>query len=567
MSTKMKAAIAGGGILFVLLLLAVAAFVFVIPRAIVEPTGGRNVSSEEAQRINDNQKEWLKTQPQAGATQGTQQGQALQSDTEAGGSRNPNDRPYANVYFEGEEANPFIDADEDALSTFALDGDTASFEIATYWADVTGTIDPDSVRVEEWVNASPQEYDRTGDEGVALKLDGARTIFPARYTEDAALHYRTLRVGVSMPEPGRTRPPVSVIFVFDGSGSMGTLLRMDRGETGYISALEGAKELAKAIMSTMREGDEAAAIVYQDGASRVSDWRPVDEFEELSGRIDSITDGGSTHVQAGIEMAYGMARTREDGRDVKIVVFTDGVANQGITEVRRLMEQITTESRNKTVVHTIGVALQGNYNDVLLEGLANMGNGVYRYVNDKSGIARFAETEAHLMLEPTIRDARIQVEFNHETVRKYRLMGYENRAVADSDFRDDTLDFGEPAAGRDVTALYEVRMQENAAPGAVLATATLRYRPHDEEKHTEISASITAGELDTAPEDAAQGLRRAAAVGLYAEIAKGTRWAECTDPGRIKDVLAEAILYGDFDNRLAKLLRDNRNLQDTPCQR
>ena len=575
MSKKTIAIVAGSAA--AVLVLAAAVFIWVIiPRTIIQPAGGQSIGNASVP-VNDGPAVRATIQAQSGNTPATRARGQTQTESnmpastgaqaEAGGSKNPNDRPYANVYFQGEEANPFIDADEDNLSTFALDGDTASFDIASHWAAGTAAIDPESVRVEEWVNAVPQQYDRTGQDGVVLMLDGARTIFPERYTEDAAPHYRTLRVGVSMPQPSVTRPPVSVVFVIDASGSMGQAMWATPDEPDPISGLRGAKELAKATIATMREGDEAAVVVYGESAHIVADWAPAGNLDDLKRHLEDIRIGGSTYLQAGIQRAYEMTLTREPGRDVKIVVISDGVANQGITGAPRLMEQITTESKSKTVVHTIGVGLQSTYNDVMLEGLANLGNGVYRYVNDTGEIDQFAQSDAHLLLEPTIRDARIQVEFNPGTVRKYRLMGYENRAVADSDFRIDTLNFGEPAASRDVTALYEVRMQEDTDPAAVLATATLRYRPHDQEQHTEISASITAGGVDTPPENAAPALRRAAAVGLYAETAKATRWAACTEPARIKEVLGEVSLDGKFDTQMAQLIQNYPNLQPPPCQR
>ena len=237
-------------------------------------------------------------------------------------------------------------------------------------------------------------------------------------------------------------------------------------------------------------------------------------------------------MEDGIRKAYQMAETElQAGRAVKIVVLSDGVGNIGRTDPAQILDQIGEQSRRGAALHTIGIGFWHNYNDVMMEALSNWGNGTYSYITTREELQNFQQNAAQGMLRETVRDARVQVEFNENAVEQYRLIGYENRAVADEDFRDDSLDFGEPAFNRDITALYEVKLNPDAAGSDLVATATVRWRNQDEEQHTETSASITAGEMTQPTESASAHLLRTMAIAELAEIMRASFWAQCADPG------------------------------------
>ncbi len=439
---------------------------------------------------------------------------------EAGGSANPNDRPLPLMFFKGHGVNPFIDADEDALSTFALDGDTASYEILGLYLGQRALPPPDAVRVEEFINSLPQDYPAAGG-ALGLHLDAAPSPFGP---ED----YVLLRVGVSNPAPPEERGPVSLIFVVDVSGSMEADNRI--GVAGEVIA--GLVEL-------LGPRDRAALVSYGSRASLVSDFVDGDRREEIASAARALATGGSTYAEEGLRLAYRLAAADlERGRQARIVLLSDGVANVGATGPESILELVDVQAQRNAALTSIGVGISGNYNDVLLEALANRGNGTYHYLADRAAADRFLEESAQGVFTETARDARIQLEFNPATVRKYRLIGYENRAVSDEDFRDDSLDFGEPGFARDVTALYELRLQEGAAPDAALATARLRWLNPSSGRPVEIEEGITVAAIAAEIGAASPHFRQTAAAAEFAELLRTSYWAQCGSLDAVSELLA-----------------------------
>ena len=428
------------------------------------------------------------------------------------------------VYFEGSGVNPFVDADEDALSTFALDGDTASYEVAQLYLETYGLPVPDSVRVEEWVNAFPGGYEGTND-GLALRLDGMESPFG----ED---DYRLMRVGVVAERPEGVRDPVSLIFVVDVSGSME---QDDR--------LGVAKSVIHGLVERLQGVDRVGLVTYGDEGRVDHPMTYVSETKGFLRAVDDMLGQGSTHVEQGITVAYDVAAGEmklEVGRSVRVVVLSDGVGNLGRTGPDSVLELVDKTAQRGAALTTVGVGVEGNYNDVMLEALANRGNGTYHYVRGHEHVDRFLGDHAESVFRDVARDARIQVEFMPDVVRKYRLIGYENRAVADSSFRDDTLDFGELGFARDVTALYEVRLEEDSDPDAELAVVRLRWRDSETGRVEEIESAVTVGEVSGLVADAPHELVRAAVVAEVAELMKLSYWAQCASPEDALEVLEEA---------------------------
>ena len=463
------------------------------------------------------------------------QAQPASGRPEAGGENNPNDAALPLVYFEGSGVNPFVDADEDALSTFALDGDTASYEVAHLYLETYGLPVPDSVRVEEWVNAFPGGYDGT-DDGLALRLDGMVSPFG----ED---DYRLLRVGVVAERPGDEREPVSLIFVVDVSGSMAS---DDR--------LGVAKQVIRGLVDRLQGTDRVGLVTYGDTGSVAFRMTYVSETDDFLDAVDELVPGGSTYVEEGIRMSYVLASDEMDmdmGRNVRVVVFSDGVGNLGETGADSVLELVDKKAQRGAALTTVGVGVEGNYNDVMLEALANRGNGTYHYVRGHEHVDRFLRDHAESVFRDVARDARIQVEFMPDVVRKYRLIGYENRAVADSSFRDDTLDFGEIGFARDVTALYELRLEEDTDLDAEMAVVRLRWRDSETGRVEEIESAVTAREVSGSVSDASHELVRAAVVAEVAELMKLSYWAQCSVPEDALDVLEDA---GSGDEHTAEFL-------------
>ena len=456
---------------------------------------------------------------------------------EAGGTDNPNDGAYPLTYYEHYGVNPFIDADEDRLSTFALDGDTASYEILKQYLRDGHLVEPDAVRVEEYVNSLPQGYP-AADTALGLNLDAG----PAPFGDEG---YVLLRVGVSNPAPTDDRDPVSLVFVVDVSGSMDADNRLGL-----------AKEVIYGISEQMIPGDRAAIVTYANEVRVARDFTDGDNVRDIASTARQLRPGGGTYAEAGLTLGYDLAADEmRRGRKVRLVLLSDGVANVGNTGPDFILRVVDDYAQRNATLTTIGVGITGNYNDVLMEVLANRGNGTYHYLANREAAARFLEESAAGIFTETARDARIQVEFNPDVVRKYRLIGYENRAVADEDFRDDTLDFGEVGFARDVSALYELRLHDDAAVDATIATAYLRWLDPQTREPTELSATITgediAGELSATD----PYFRQTAAAAEFAELLRESFWAQCGDLDAVLTLL-DSVESDLGENRSYRELRD-----------
>ncbi len=456
---------------------------------------------------------------------------------EAGGTANPNDAPLPLMYFDHYGVNPFIDADEDALSTFALDGDTASYAILRQYLRSGSIAPPDSVRVEEYVNSLPQNYPATEDP-LGLHLDAG----PSPFGEPG---YVLLRVGVSNPAPTEERDPVSLIFVVDVSGSMSSDNRLG---------------LAKSIMVDIADrtinGDRIAIVTYADQVMTRLPFTNADNIDDVVAMVRQLRPGGSTYAEAGLTHAYRLAANEMDrGRKVRLVLLSDGVANVGATGPESILKVVDDHAQRNATLTTIGVGISGNYNDVLMEVLANRGNGTYHYVSDQNAADEFLWQSGPGIFTESARDARIQVEFNPTAVRKYRLIGYENRAVADEDFRDDSLDFGEVGFAKDVSALYELRLFDDLDAGATIAQARLRWLDPQSRQPTELEQSIDYGDIADGIGDTDPYFRQAAAVAEFAELLRNSYYAQCNDLDSVAALL-DSVQTELEENRSYHDLRD-----------
>ena len=445
----------------------------------------------------------------------------------------PNDEMLPMMYFEGHAANPFVDADEDALSTFALDGDTGSFQVARLYLNGGRMPPPDSVRVEEWVNSFDQGYQRPR-ECLALSLDGMLSPF-------GESGYRLLRVGVASARPDGPRDPVSLIFVLDISGSM-----------SIDNRLWDAKTLMAGMIERLGHEDRVGLVTYGNVARVDYPLTGARDVGGLLAAMEKLYPDGGTNLSEGIAQAYSLAGDElEAERQVRIVVLSDGVGNIGSSGPDSVLAQVEEYALRGAAVTAIGVGASGNYNDAMMEALANRGNGTYHYVSGDEGIADFVNQRVETVFRDVARDARVQVEFDPTVVRKWRLIGYENRTVADGDFRDDRMDFGEPGFARDVTALYELRLQEGAGDGDVLGKIYLRWRDAASSEVTEIDADVSVADVSGTASASSPYLRRSAAVAEFAELARRSYWARCgsleavaefLDSVAVEDVSTELLL-------------------------
>lgn len=438
-----------------------------------------------------------------------------------GGATEPNDQPYGDVFFREAGVNPFIDTEDDRFSTFGLEVDTGSFNIVRrYLSD--GHLPPrEAVRVEEIVNAFNFGDAPPAEGDFALSAEGAASPF------GEGRRYKIVRFGVTARAVDvADRPPAILTFVIDVSGSMNRENRL-----GLV------KKALNQLLDNLREDDRVGLVVY--GSRGQVLLEPSTDHEEIRSSIQRLSAGGSTNAEEGLVLAYELADRFSDGEYInRVILCSDGVANVGQTGPESILGRIKGFADNGIELTTVGFGM-GNYNDVLMEQLADTGDGRYAYVDTLDEAKRLFVEELTGTLLTIGSEAKAQVEFNPEVVSRYRLLGYENRDIADERFRDPTVDAGEIGAGLTATAVYEIKLDEGVSrwSKADLATLRVRYRPYGSDKPVEIEHDLRARDLERTWEQASPSLRLASLVAEYAEILKGSYWAKTGD---MNDVLRRA---------------------------
>jgi Ca-activated chloride channel family protein len=425
--------------------------------------------------------------------------------------------PYDGVTYEDPGVNPFVPTERDRESTFGLDVDTASYAIARRYVDDGNLPDPSSVRVEEFVNAFPHDYPAPRDGTFALYADGGPSPFLAR---DEVL----LRLGVRAREVSdAARPAASLTFVIDTSGSME---REDR--------LELVKRSLALLVDRLGRDDTVAIVTYGSEARVVLDATSVRDATRIVDAIDGLRTDGSTNAEAGLTLGFGLAAHafRENGIN-RVILASDGVANSGETDPEAILRRVHWDQSLGIQLVTVGFGM-GNYNDALMEQLADKGDGFYAYVNTLDDARTLFGEQLTSTLQTVALDARAQVEFDPALVESYRLIGYENRDLPDEAFRDDRVDAGAIGAGHSVTALYALRLAGERQPfNDTLGTLRLRWTEPGDRDPDEISLEIRTGDLATDFDRTAPSFRLDALVAAAAEVFRGSRWA---DEYRIRDV-------------------------------
>jgi Ca-activated chloride channel family protein len=422
----------------------------------------------------------------------------------------PEPQTPEDMFFENYGVNPMLDTEDDHLSTFAMDVDTASYTLArSYLTDYQQLPPPEAIRPEEMINYFDVDYaPPEGDDAFAIHLDAA----PAPFGFEG--HY-LLRVGLQgryiAPED---REPALLIFVIDVSGSM------DTGDR-----LELVKQALALLVGELREDDRVGIVVYSDRSRAVLEPTPASDAETIMAAINALHPEGSTNVADGLRIGYRMAqKNRRDEGITRLIVCSDGVANVGTVDAEGILKLIKDGVDDGITLSTIGFGM-GNYNDVLMEQLANDGNGNYFYVDNLREARRVFVHNLTGTLQVIGYDAKVQVDFNPEVTDRYRLIGYENRAIADEDFRDDTVDAGEVGAGHSVTALYELALDGADADG-VVATVYIRYQDADTREVVELSQAITTADLLPSLDEAPADFRLHAAAAEFAELLRDSYWAQ-----------------------------------------
>ncbi len=440
-----------------------------------------------------------------------------------GGNAAPNARTLDATFFRDYGTNPFVDTDDDRRSTFAMDVDTASYSIARSYLE-RGVLPPaEAVRVEEFVNAFEYDYAPPQGDTFALHVEGA----PSQWGRSRLL----LRIGLQGREvTPADRKDAILTFVIDTSGSMA---REDR--------LDLVRESLRILVGRLRKGDRVGIVEFGTSARTVLRHRGLEDREEILDAIDDLAAAGSTNAEAGLRLGYELAaRAYAPGAINRVVLCSDGVANVGKTGADGILAEVRRYVKNGITLTSLGFGME-NFNDVLLERLGDQGDGHYAYVDTFEEAKRLFGRDLTSTLQVVARDAKIQVEFDPDRVRSYRLLGYENRDVADRDFRNDRVDGGEVGAGHRVTALYEVKLWDgeggrSPGPGR-LAVVRVRWQEVEGGKARERQAEIRTESLARSFDRTSASFQLAVAAAEFAEILRGSPWARERSLSWVREVL------------------------------
>lgn len=452
--------------------------------------------------------------------------------------------------------NPFESPKKNALSTFSIDVDNASYTNVRRFINNGQKVPKDAVRIEEMMQFFKYNYAQpTNNEPFAIHTEYSDCPWNA--------NSKLVRIGLKGKDiPTDKLPASNIVFLIDVSGSMSD-----------DNKLPLVKESLKLLVAQLRKQDRIAIVVYAGAAGLVLPSTSGDEKRKIIAALDELQSGGSTAGGAGIELAYKVAQEQfiKEGNN-RVVLATDGDFNVGASSDED-MEQLIVEKRKTGVFLTCLGYGMGNYKDSKMETLADKGNGNYAYIDSMQEANRFLNKEYKGALFTIAKDVKVQIEFNPLHVKAYRLIGYENRKLAAEDFVNDAIDAGEIGSGHTVTALYEIipegsesemftnpiDLKYTKTTSAVvgnyaneLATVKFRYKKPDGDTSIELVRVLptTSSRLAMATED----FKFATAVAWFGLILRDSKLVKNKSVEDVIELASEGISK-DIDGYRAEFIR------------
>lgn len=418
---------------------------------------------------------------------------------------------------------------EKPVSTFSIDVDTGSYSNVRRFLNSGRMPQTDAVRVEELINYFNYGYapPKTKKQPFSVNTEVA----PAPWAQDRKL----LHIGLKGYEvPTKDLPPANLVFLIDVSGSMNSPNKLGLLKQGF-----------KLLVNQMRPQDSVAIAVYAGSSGVVLEPTTGDNKAKILSAIEQLNAGGSTNGAAGIELAYQLAEQnfKKEGIN-RVLLATDGDFNVGTVNFEALIDRVKEKRKKGVALTTLGFG-SGNYNDHLMEQLANKGNGNYAYIDNLQEARKVLVESIGSTLQTIASDVKIQLEFNPNLVKAYRLLGYENRVLRREDFNNDKVDAGEIGAGHTVTAIYELEMvgakgtsidplrygtKQNEAKGDAktaiakqneLGFLKLRYKLPGATKSTLMTTPIQTDTMIADFNKASESFRFAASVAGFGQMLRG----------------------------------------------
>jgi Ca-activated chloride channel homolog len=419
-------------------------------------------------------------------------------------------------------ANPVQRVAEQPVSTFSIDVDTGAYANVRRVLH-SGTLPVrDAVRVEELINYFSYDYPPPDTAATPFRL--TTEVAPTPWNPHTLLLLLGLKgVVVSQPE----LPPTNLVFLVDVSGSMQSPDKLDLVKSALLL-----------LCRQLRGSDRISLVVYAGASGVVLEPTPGDQTGKIQAAIKSLTAGGSTNGGAGIRLAYALAEQAYiRGGINRVLLATDGDFNVGTVSLAALKDLIAEQRKRGIALTTLGVG-SGNYNDALMEQLADIGNGTYAYLDSLQEAQKVLVNERAATLHTIAKDVKIQLEFNAAVVAEYRLIGYENRVLRREDFANAAVDAGEIGVGHTVTALYEIALAGTKglrleplryAPPAPTAEGNttelgflrLRYKAPESETSQVLEWPLTKDSITPAVDRTTERFRFAAAVAAFGQLLRG----------------------------------------------
>ena len=424
--------------------------------------------------------------------------------------------------------NPLISVNTEATSTFSIDVDTGSYTNMRRFIRLGQLPPADSVRIEEYINYFKYNYPAQYEKPFSVNYE----IAPSPLESEKYL----LKLGVKAKDVRTSEKAWNLVFLVDVSGSMQGADRLDL-----------VKKSLQVLLNNMRAEDKVSLVTYAGNAGTLLEGASIKDKEKISSQIEALGAGGSTNGAGGIMEAYRIAQKEfiKDGVN-RVILATDGDFNVGITNHDDLIKLVEEKRKSGVTLTTLGFGSE-NYNEAMMEQIANKGNGNYFYIDTFKEARKVFETDLFGTIEVVAKDVKLQIEFNPEHVSHYRLIGYENRKLNNQDFNNDAIDAGEIGSGHTVTALYEIvlsgseyaknlqsdsRYQKgsekkpelNPAHAAELAFLKIRYKEPSAEKSVLTEFPIAKANIGDARANT-QDFRFAAAVSYFAHLLRNSQYA------------------------------------------
>ena len=449
----------------------------------------------------------------------------------------------------------------DPVTTFSADVDKASYSNVRRMINYGQKPDEDAVRIEELINYFDYNYTPPA-EGSKAPLNATTTLSSCPWNPDNYL----LRIGLQAKKIDLTKaPPSNIVFLIDTSGSMDSPNKMPLLKASF-----------KLLLDNLRSEDRIAIVVYASQTGVLLPSTPAKEKKKISKVIDDLVASGSTAGGAGLQTAYKVAKKNflPKGNN-RIILATDGDFNVGISSRDKLQRLVEEERNNGIYISVLGYGM-GNYRDDMAETIADKGNGNYAYIDNLTEAKRVLVNEFGGTLYTVAKDVKLQLEFNPQYVKEYRLVGYENRALANEDFEDDKKDAGEIGAGHTVTALYELvpakgattdglRYQKQVEKGFANELAFLKIRYKDpivkDAKSVEESTPIPFTLTEFAKTD--DDYRFASAVAEWGMLLRNSKYKAKSSFSQVLDLAKNAIGKDEegYRKEFIRLVEDSEKLK------